>query len=68
MTCCEADIQFCCMAAHTETVFREKQQWAVIIAKIKIKQQPFRQKKTPELEILAMTEAEMPEKPVAAFY
>ena len=68
MTCCEADIQFCCMAAHTETVFREKQQWAVIIAKIIIKQQPFRQKKTPELEILAMTEAEMPEKPVAAFY
>ena len=68
MTCCEADIQFCCMAAHTETVFREKEQWAVIVAKIKIKQHAFRQQKTPELEILAMTEAETPENPIAAFY
>ncbi|MBR3045625.1 MAG: GTPase [Oscillospiraceae bacterium] len=68
MTCCAADIQFCCMAAHTKTVFPQPQQWAVITARMLVKRHLFRQQVVPELEILAATPADPPEEAVATFY
>jgi hypothetical protein len=68
MTCCEADIQFCCMTAHTKKMLPEKEQWAVITAKICVKKSLFQRQSFPELDIIEIQPSEPPVPLVASFY
>lgn len=69
MTCCVDDIQYCWLAAQTETDFEpEERSWVMIRGKIKVQKHKLYRGKGPVVYVQSISPASPPEKEVATFY
>lgn len=69
MTCCVEDIQYCWIAAHSNTNIRpHKDHWITVTGVLKLQTQGIRKKAAPMLEVTEFHDDTAPEQPVATFY